>query len=319
MPERRAGSMDKLTIVVPIYKNERNIRPFYEDFKENIRPFLDDYEIIMVNDDSPDGSWDMMLELAAEDSRIKLVRLSRNFGAIAASFTGIRYSSGNCVTVKACDLQEPPELTIRMYEEWKRGAKSVIAVREGRDDPALTRFFSAVYYWLMRTLVVKGMPKGGFDTYLIDRQVADYIISVNDRNSPVTLQVLWMGFGPRQVFYKRKKREIGKSSWTFSKKMKLFVDSLIGFSYVPVRMMSAVGIVCFLASIVWGIFLAAARLKGEIVVQGYTTILVMLLFSSGLIMFTLGLLGEYVWRTLDAARRRPVSIVSGTVNMEEDK
>lgn len=309
--------MDKISIVVPVYKNEQNIRPFYEDFCVNIKPYLDDYEIIMVNDASPDASWDVMLELAERDKNIKLIKLSRNFGAIAASFTGIRYSSGSCVTIKACDLQEPPELTIEMYKEWKGGAKSIIAVRESRSDPLATRFFSAVYYWLMRKLVIKEMPKGGFDTYLIDRKIADSIVSVNDRNSPITLQILWMGFDLKKVFYKRKKREIGKSSWTLSKKVKLFVDSLIGFSYIPIRAMSAAGIVFFLISIVWAIHLIIAGLKGVVHVQGYVTILVMLLFSSGLIMFTLGLLGEYVWRTLDAARRRPITMVDVTVNLEE--
>lgn len=113
--------MNKLTIVVTIYKNEKNIIPFYEDFCKNIKPSLDDYEIVMVNDASPDNSWKVMKELAKKDHKIKLIRLARNFGAIAASYTGIKYSTGDCVTVKACDLQEPPELTIDMYRKWKNG------------------------------------------------------------------------------------------------------------------------------------------------------------------------------------------------------
>ena len=142
---------------------------------------------------------------------------------------------------------------------------------------------------------------------------------MNDRNSPLTLQILWMGFNPQKVYYERRKREIGKSSWTVSKKLKLFLDSFVGFSYIPIRFMSGIGMIFFLISIIWGINLIVSKLKGTIPIQGYTTTLVMLLFSAGLIMFTLGLLGEYVWRTLDAARRRPITIVDELVNMEDEK
>ena len=307
--------MNKLSIVVPIYKNQDNIRPFYNDFTDNIKPFIDDYEIIMVHDASPDGSWNIMKEIAESDNKIKLIKLSRNFGAIAASFTGIQYSEGDCVTVKACDLQEPPELTVNMYNMWKNGSKSVIAIRESRDDPWYTTIFSNMYYWLIRKMVISDMPIGGFDTYLIDRKIANKIIAINDKNSPITLQVLWMGFGPDTTYYERRKREIGKSSWTFSKKMKLFVDSLIGFSYIPIRFMSVIGLVFSIGSILWGIYMIIVRLLGKIPVQGYTTIIVLILFSSGLIMFTLGLLGEYVWRTLDASKKRPISVVEEMVNI----
>ena len=309
--------MNKLSIVVPIYKNQDNIRPFYNDFTDNIKPFIDDYEIIMVHDASPDGSWNIMKEIAESDNKIKLIKLSRNFGAIAASFTGIQYSEGDCVTVKACDLQEPPELTVNMYNMWKNGSKSVIAIRESRDDPWYTTIFSNMYYWLIRKMVISDMPIGGFDTYLIDRKIANKIIAINDKNSPITLQVLWMGFGPDTTYYERRKREIGKSSWTFSKKMKLFVDSLIGFSYIPIRFMSVIGLVFSFGSILWGIYMIIVRLMGKIPVQGYTTIIVLILFSSGLIMFTLGLLGEYVWRTLDASKKRPISVVEEMVNIGE--
>lgn len=309
--------MNKLSIVVPIYKNQDNIRPFYNDFTDNIKPFIDDYEIIMVHDASPDGSWNIMKEIAESDNKIKLIKLSRNFGAIAASFTGIQYSEGDCVTVKACDLQEPPELTVNMYNMWKNGSKSVIAIRESRDDPWYTTIFSNMYYWLIRKMVISDMPIGGFDTYLIDRKIANKIVAINDKNSPITLQILWMGFGPDKTYYERRKREIGKSSWTFSKKMKLFVDSLIGFSYIPIRFMSVIGLVFSFGSIVWGIYMIIVRLMGKIPVQGYTTIIVLILFSSGLIMFTLGLLGEYVWRTLDASKKRPISVVEEMVNIGE--
>lgn len=311
--------MSKLSIVVPIYKNEKNIIPFYDDFCDNIKPYLEDYEIVMVNDGSPDDSWAVMKAIAKRDKKVKIIKLSRNFGENSASFTGIQYSTGDCVTVRAADLQEPAGLILDMYQKWKQGAKAVIGVRESREDPVTTKMFSAIYYWLVRKLVIRDMPLAGFDIYFMDRVIADQIIGLNDRNSPITLQMLWLGSQPEEVLYERRKRAIGKSSWTFSKKMKLFIDSFVGFSYIPIRIISVVGIIFAFVALVWGIDLIIARLRGNIPIQGYTTILAVVLFSAGLIMFTLGVLGEYIWRILDAVRRRPVAIVDEIINIESSR
>ncbi|MCR4678885.1 MAG: glycosyltransferase family 2 protein [Lachnospiraceae bacterium] len=309
--------MNKLSVIVTVYKNEKNLRPFYENFKEEIAPHLDDYEIVMVNDDSPDNSWEVMQELAKEDNKVKLVKLIKNFGAVAASFTGLQCATGDCATIKAADLQEPASLTLEMYERWKSGDKSVIAVRKSRKDAAISNLFSNTYYALARKLITKDMPKGGFDTYLIDRTIIDYIVKQKDKNSPITLQLLWMGCGKNIVYYDRLERKIGKSSWTFKKKFNLFMDSFVGFSYIPIRIMTVVGILFALVSAIYAIHMVIAALKGEVDVRGYTTLVVILSFSAGMIMFSLGILGEYIWRTLDASRRRPISIIEEKVNFDE--
>ncbi len=310
--------MSKLSIIVTIYKNERNIIPFYEDFKKNIEPFLDDYEIIMVNDNSPDNSWKIMNQLAEENKRIKIIKLIRNFGAVAASFTGLQYATGDCATIKAADLQEPASLTLEMYNKWKEGSKSVIAVRQSRNDSLLTNSFSSIYYSLVRKMITQNMPKGGFDTYLIDRTIIDHLVQQNDKNSPITLQLLWMGCGNDKVYYERLERKIGKSSWTFKKKFNLFMDSFVGFSYVPIRAMTIIGAIFAFASIIYTIHMIISALQGEVDVKGYTTIVVLVAFSAGIIMFALGILGEYIWRTLDASRNRPIAIVETKINFEED-
>lgn len=313
--------MSKLSLVTAIYKNEGNIMPFYENFMECIAPYIDDYEIVMVNDFSPDNSWEIMKELAKKDPHVKVIKLSRNFGAYEANFIGYEYATGDCITVKAVDLQEPAELTVNMYNEWKNGSKVVLAVRENRNDSLFTNFTSNLYYRIIAKTAQKNMPKGGFDTYLIDRKVADLILKMQERNSPISLQILWTGFEPTLIGYVRKKREIGKSSWSFEKKMKLAIDSLISFSYVPVRCMTITGIVFWFGSIIFGLYLIIAKLLGKTPTPGYTTIVVILLFVSGMIMFTLGILGEYIWRTLENTRRRPIAIVGETMNIDstEDK
>ena len=311
--------MNKLSIIVTIYKNENNIIPFYEDFNNNIAPYLDDYEIIMVNDDSPDNSWTIMKEIASKDKKVKIIKLFRNFGAVAASFTGLQNASGDCATIKAADLQEPASLTIQMYEKWKHGAKSVIAVREARNDSNISTFFSNLYYCLVRKMITKNMPKGGFDTYLVDRAIIDHLVLQNYRNSTITLQLLWMGCGNEIVYYERLKRKIGKSSWTFSKKFKLFMDSFVGISYIPIRFMTIIGLLFSFVSVIYVLNMIVASIQGKIDIRGYTTMVVIIAFSAGLIMFSLGILGEYIWRTLDAARNRPISIIETRVNFEEEK
>ena len=310
--------MSKLSIIVTVYKNEHNLEPFYEDFKSNLAPYLEDYEIIMVNDNSPDNSWEIMKRLAKEDKKIKLVKLIRNFGAVAASFTGLQCATGDCATIKAADLQEPASLTLEMFEHWKNGSKSVIAVRESRNDSIMTNMFSNTYYGLVRKMITSDMPKGGFDTYLIDRTIINHLVSQNDKNSPITLQLLWMGCGNDKVYYERLERKIGKSSWTFKKKFNLFMDSFVGFSYVPIRMMTIVGLIFALVSFVYSINMFISALMGKVNVRGYTTIVVLVAFSAGLIMFSLGILGEYIWRTLDSSRNRPISIIEEKVNFEEE-
>lgn len=309
--------MGKLSLVTAIYKNEGNILPFYENFIEQIAPFVDEYEIVMVNDCSPDNSWEIMKGLAAKDPNIKIIKLSRNFGAYEANFIGYEYAAGDCITVKAVDLQEPAELTVSMYQAWKKGAKVVLAVRENRNDSAFTNLTSNLYYRIIQKMAQKNMPVGGFDTYLIDRQVADLILRMQERNSPISLQILWTGFEPVTVSYIRRKREIGKSSWSFEKKLKLAIDSLISFSYVPVRYMTMTGILFWLFSILYAVYLVAAKLLGKTDVPGYTTIVVILLFVSGMIMFTLGLLGEYIWRTLENTRKRPIAVIGETMNIDQ--
>ncbi len=311
--------MGKLSLVTAIYKNEGNIMPFYNTFNKEIAPYLDDYEIIMVNDRSPDNSWEIMKNLAKKDSHVKIALLSRNFGAYEANYVGYTYVTGDCVTVKAVDLQEPSELTVEMYNRWKNGAKVVLATRESRKDSWFSNSFANLYYWIIRKFVQPNMPKGGFDTYLIDRKVADHIISLSERNSPISLQILWSGYKHECVSYVRKEREIGKSSWTFEKKFKLVMDSLISFSFMPVRFMSRCGLIVLLGSIIYSIYLIIARIIGLTQVPGYTTLVVLFLFFSGIIMFTLGILGEYIWRILENSRNRPIAIVEETVNIFDEE
>ncbi|MGN0271888.1 MAG: glycosyltransferase family 2 protein [Lachnospiraceae bacterium] len=302
--------MEKLSIVVPVYYNEENLKPLYEDLKEKVLEKLDcAYEIVFVNDGSKDRSYEVMQELAAMDENIKLVNLSRNFGEHLATLAGMAECTGTVAVRKAADLQEPSEMILEMLEKYRAGAKVVLAVRKDREEPLSQKMFSKIYCWMMRKFALANMPQGGFDTYMISRQVIDILVEISEKNAPLTEQVLWSGFESEKVYYVRQKREIGKSGWTLSKKIKLTVDSLISFSYFPIRCVSVVGALSILGTIIGGIVILVEHFMGRITVEGYTTIVLLILLAFGIVMLTLGVMGEYIWRILDEVRNRPSYIV----------
>lgn len=301
--------MSKLSIVIPVYYNEDSLHMLYEDLKKKVLDQIGEYEIVMVDDGSQDQSWAVMKELQNRDKNIRLLKLSRNFGSHAAMLAGLVNSTGDCAVIKAADLQEPSEIIIDMYESWKQGNNVVLAVRAGREESLAQRAFARLYYAIVRKMALSNMPRTGFDIFLIDRKVIKVLEAMDEKNSAITLQILWSGFQTDTISYVRKKREMGKSRWTLKKKIKLVIDSIVSFSFVPIRFMTMTGTLFFLISIIWGIYVLVQKLLGNIDTPGYTTLTILLLFSAGLIMFTLGILGEYIWRTLDASRNRPAFII----------
>lgn len=299
--------MSKLSIVIPVYCNEMNLRPLYKDIKDKIIDKIDfDYEIIMVDDASEDNSWAVIQELSASDSHIRSFRLSRNFGSHAAILCGLSHSTGDCAAIKAADLQEPTELLLEMYRAWEQGNNVVLAVRKDRDDKSL---FSELYYWLTRKIALPKMPPHGFDVYLVDRKVIRVLESLDEKNSALTGQILWSGFRMTEVYYTRKQREIGTSKWTLKKKIRLVSDTMFSFSTLPITIVAGTGVLSCIGSAIWALIILIKKLTVGIPAQGFTTLFIFQLFSFGIIMLTLGLLGNYLWRTFDASRNRPVYII----------
>ena len=287
--------MEKLSIVIPVYYNEESLHPLYEDIKEKVLSKLDcDYEIVMVDDGSKDSSYEKMKEIRDLDSKVKLVKLSRNFGEHAATLAGIAECSGTVAVRKAADLQEPSEMILDMYERYKLGHKVVLAVRADREEGLLSKAFSGIYCGIMKRFALPNMPKGGFDTFMISRQVIDTIVLIGEKNAPLTEEILWSGFASDKVYYVRKKRELGTSRWTLSKKIKLALDSLLAFSYMPIRLISTIGGIAFLSSLIWAIVILVRGILGKITVEGWTTVMIINLMSFGIVMLTLGILGEYI-------------------------
>lgn len=310
----------KVSIVIPVYYNEENLIPLYQDIKEKFIKKIDyDYEIVMVNDGSKDHSYDVMCKLAMEDSNITIVSLARNFGSHSAILCGLEKCTGDCAVVKAADLQEPTELILEMVESWKRGNNVVLAVREDREESQSSKWFANMYYWLVRKIALPSMPKGGFDVYLVDRKVIEVLTLLDEKNSALTGQILWSGFRTEEIPYVRKAREIGTSKWTLKKKIRLVADTLFSFSTLPITIVSIIGAASFFGAMLWAVIVFISKIAGIIEVSGWTTLFIFNLFSFGVIMMTLGILGGYLWRTFDASRKRPPYIVEDQKLASEGK
>lgn len=309
--------MSKLSIVVPVYYNSDTLEMLYADMKEKILGKLGEYEIVFVDDGSGDNSWEVINKIKAMDSNVVAVKLSRNFGEHAALLAGLTVCTGDCAVTKQADLQEDSNLILEMYDSWKQGNKVVLAIRRSRKESKLKVFFANRYYDLVRKFVNKNMPTGGCDCYLIDRKVIEVLERLDEKNSSLTLQVMWAGFKTDMIYFDRLDREVGESRWTLSKKVKLVADSILSFSYAPLRMMMGVGVVFDIMALVVFVLVLIEKFTVGTPVAGWASLMCVLLFGLGLIMLMIGIIGEYVWRALDASRNRPPFIIDEVKKDEE--
>ena len=311
--------MSKISIVVPVYYNEDTLMDLYEDMKAKILPTIGEYELVCVDDGSGDSSWEVMNQIKAMDDNVHLVKLSRNFGEHAALLAGLSVCTGDCAVTKQADLQEDSTLILEMYESWKRGNKVVLAVRRSRDESKVKVFFANMYYKIIRKLVNDKMPPGGCDCYLVDRKVIEVLERLDEKNSSLTLQVMWTGFKTEMIPFDRKNRDKGKSRWTFAKKFKLVLDSVMSFSYMPIRFMTWVGILFNIGALALFISVLVEYFTSGTPIAGWASLMCVVLISTGLILTTLGILGEYLWRTLDASRTRPAFIIDEDLKPQKDE
>jgi dolichol-phosphate mannosyltransferase len=308
--------MTLVSIVVPVYHNAASLPDLLRKFQALAdKNTADRFEFIFVDDGSRDNSFDVLQTLASSERRIRIIKLSRNFGSNAALMAGLDQARGQVVAAIAADLQDPPELIDDMLAQWRLGHKVVLAARESREDPGLSSLMADTFYALFRRFAIKTMPRRGFDFFLIDRQVCDLIKGIQESNAYLMGLILWLGFDPAVIYYHRRVREqrYGRSMWTFAKKLKYFVDSFVAFSYIPVRASSLLGIGLSIVGIVYALVVIVLRLLFDIRAEGWASLMVVLLIVSGAQLLMIGVLGEYLWRNLDETRRRPRFIIERVI------
>lgn len=304
--------MRKISFLIPVYRNEGSLKLTYEKIAELFSSTLTDYsfEFVFVDDGSDDRSLEELLEIKKNNQEnVKILTLSRNFGQVTASIAGLKEVTGDAVVMMSADLQEPIEIITNMVVEWQKGNEIIICHRDNREDGLFAALTSKFFYSLIR-YANKKMPKGGFDFVLLDRVAMDELNKFDEKNRFFQGDILWIGYGIKYLPYHRQKRTIGKSQWTLSKKIKYFIDGVLNTSYIPIRMMSLIGMITSLIGFLYAILITYGRLflkTGPF--QGWTPIMVLILIIGGLIMLMLGIIGEYIWRIYDEVRKRPHYIV----------
>lgn len=297
--------MKRVSVVVPVYFNAESLPLLFDALRE-VEAELGErgcaLELIFVDDGSGDNSLEILLALRARRPATKVIGLARNFGAIPASKVGLRYVTGDCFVWLAADLQDPPALVVEMADRWLAGAKYVIAERSSRHDPLGTRLFASLYYRLMRLLALRDYPRGGFDMLLLDGSLIHYLRDSGKTVNPSLLSY-WLGFKPQAIPYERPQRRYGRSRWTFARRLGYFVDSILGFTMAPLRVLTLIGAGVALVSFVGAV---AALVSGA---PGIPALLALVCCLLGLIMVMIGIVGEYVWRIYDELSRRPEVVI----------
>ena len=298
-----------LSLVTPAFREQDNLPVLYQRICDALGSSLA-WEWVIVDDHSPDRTFEVIRQLAASDDRVRGIRLARNSGSHTAISCALHHVRGQCAVVLASDLQDPPEVVPDLLARWREGSQVVWAVRARREgEKASTIGFSRLYYFIMRRLSgMKEMPATGADFFLIDRRVIDAYREFGESNASVFALLTWMGFRQSQITYDKQARLHGKSGWTLAKKLKLVVDSITSFSYAPIRLMTYVGFVVALLGFAYAAFVVFNAFRG-VPAQGWSSLMVVLLVIGGLQMLMLGILGEYLWRALEESRGRPRYII----------
>jgi polyisoprenyl-phosphate glycosyltransferase len=304
----------RLSIVTPAYNEADSLPALYQRLSAAASAVAGDWEWVIVDDHSRDATFAVIDELAARDPRVRGLRLARNSGSHVAITCGLHHVSGDAAVMMAGDLQDPPETLSAMLDRWRRGAQVVWAVRRTRPGERHHTMFAALYYWIMRRIVgMTEMPERGADFFLVDRVVIDAFRHYQERNVSVLALIMSLGFRQEFIEYDKQPRVAGRSGWTLAKKVKLVIDSVTAFSSFPIRL-------CSLAGLVLVALTAPVGLAGLLLLPGVggglLLIVALVLGLAGMQMVALGVMGEYVFRALEEARRRPPWLIErGTGRM----
>lgn len=302
--------MDKveLSIVIPVFNEEAVIPALVERLRENLDRLAPlSVEVLLMDDRSSDRTPQMLRDLSQRDPRFRYARLARNSGSHVAILAGLEQARGDCAVFLAADLQDPPELIPRMLELWRGGNQIVWAVREARRGVSkFDVWLSNTFYRLLNLMGEVHLPPSGSDFALLDRKVIDALLRSTGSHPSIMGEMARLGFSQAQIDYVKEQRAAGTTKWTLGRKLKAFADAFVLFSYMPLRIMSYLGMLCSFSGFAYAVLVIILRLRHSTAVQGWPSLMVAILVLGGVQMMMLGVLGEYLWRTLEAARRRPV-------------
>ncbi len=308
-----------LSIVVPCHNEEGNVGPLIHRLLEVMEEIGDSFELIFVDDGSEDETLDRLRASRETDSRVKFVSLSRNFGHEAASTAGLRHAAGEAVVLMDADLQDPPEVIPELVERWREGFELVFATRDSRKGEGIfKRATSALFYRLMGLVVKFDFPADTGDFRLMSRAVVEGFLLMPERNRFVRGMVAWTGFRTTSVLYRRAPRRAGESNYSLGKLVVLALDAFTGFSAVPIRLVSLVGLCVTALSALGTLWIVINKLFGGIDIPGYAFLATGVLFLGGVQILMLGAVGEYVGRIYVETQRRPLYLVRELAGLAQE-
>ncbi len=287
--------MALLSIVLPSYNEEQNIANTTKVLSEMLEVAEIEYELIFVSDGSQDGTFSEIQKVAADNARIHGAEFSRNFGKESAIFAGLEMASGDAVVVMDCDLQHPPESVLEMWELWQEGAQVVEGVKRNRGKEKLGYKLSAGLFYKIMSKLIKMDMSASSDFKLLDRKVVEVLLILPERNTFFRALSFWTGFRQEKVYYEVQERQFGESKWSFFSLMKYAITNVTSFSTLPLQMVTVMGMVSILLSLILFVQTIIRYLMG-MAVEGFTTVILLILIVGGLLMLSLGVIGHYIAR-----------------------
>jgi glycosyltransferase involved in cell wall biosynthesis len=301
-----------VSLIVPVFNEQDLIEIFLEKTSSVMEKAGLDYEYVFVNDGSTDATLAMLIDLSATNSRIRIINLSRNFGKEAGMTAGIDHVQGNVLVPIDVDLQDPPELIPQFVEKWREGYDVVYGVRTSRDDDSMMKRASAGWFYrLFNRLSSVHIPDNAGDFRLIDERATSVLRQLHERNRFMKGLFSWVGFYSIGVPYSRPARVAGQTKWNYRKLWNFALDGIFGFSTVPLRIWSYVGMVISLISFLYASFIVISVLVFGVDLPGYASLLTVVLFMGGIQLLSLGIIGEYLGRLFVEVKQRPVYIIEG--------
>jgi len=305
-----AKEVPDLSVVVPCFNEAANLSPLVARLLPVLEGTGKSFELIFVDDGSRDGTLALARSIADTDARIGVLALSRNFGKEIAISSGLDHARGRGVIIIDADLQHPPELVPELIAAWEQGFQVVHAAQSIRpDEPRLKRIGVKAFYWLLDNLSDTKLPKGVGDFCLLDRRAVDALCSLPERARFMKGLYFWIGFRQAQIPYEPQKRNEGSTGWSLAKLLGLALNGLTAFSTIPLRLAAFVGLAVSLVALIYALILITNIVLHGIDVPGYASLMVGLLFLSGVQLISLGILGEYIGRVFNESKQRPLYLI----------
>ena len=309
-PERAGASRQLVSVVVPVFNEQATLDALAQRLVTALDRAGERFEVVFVNDGSRDRTAEMLRAHHERDPRLKCLMLSRNFGHQVAVTCGLDHAEGDAVVVMDGDLQDPPEVLPGMIARWREGFDVVYAVRRRRKESWAKVLAYKWFYWLLHRVSYLDIPLDSGDFSLMDRRVVDLLAKMPERNRFVRGLRTWVGLRQTGFEYERDARLAGESKYSFTKLLRLAFDGLVSYSFVPLRMVSNLGMLVSLSALGYMAYLVIARALGDTTIQGWTSTVVIVLFLGGVQLLSLGIIGEYIGRIFDEVKQRPQYVVS---------